>query len=226
MFKFIKKQRRSVINNEGVVEKVDNEISQLKRNYIEEILKTKKLPVVLLDPSWHAAKQHIQSEIIDQAEKELQELLKEQGRLNTDYKEYTVIKQNFLKEILVLSNKAQEGDDRALEELNKLHQSTLGANQKIEEIEGRLEVIDDEINSKNKEIISEMTAVGYGFIDTYKQKNEVLEAEITELRLQLLQKTQQKKESEAFLKDIYNYLHNIVGREQIEVIDKTLGEKK
>ncbi len=226
MFNFIKKQRRAVVNHEGVIESVNNEISQLKRNYIEDILKSKKLPVVLLDPSWHTAKQHIQSPIIDQIEKELQELLKEQGRLNTDYKEYTAIKQNFLKEILVLSNKAQEGDNKALEELNKMHQSTLGANQKIEEIEARLEAIDDEINSKNKEIVSEMIAIGYGFIDTYKQKNEALETEITELRLQLLQKTQQKKESEAFLKDIYNYLHNIVGREQIEVIDKALGDKK
>lgn len=226
MFNFIKKQRRAVVNHEGVIESVNNEISQLKRNYIEDILKSKKLPVVLLDTSWHTAKQHIQSPIIDQIEKELQELLKEQGRLNTDYKEYTAIKQNFLKEILVLSNKAQEGDNKALEELNKMHQSTLGANQKIEEIEARLEAIDDEINSKNKEIVSEMIAIGYGFIDTYKQKNEALETEITELRLQLLQKTQQKKESEAFLKDIYNYLHNIVGREQIEVIDKALGDKK
>lgn len=226
MFNFIKKQRRAVVNHEGVIESVNNEISQLKRNYIEDILKSKKLPVVLLDTSWHTAKQHIQSPIIDQIEKKLQELLKEQGRLNTDYKEYTAIKQNFLKEILVLSNKAQEGDNKALEELNKMHQSTLGANQKIEEIEARLEAIDDEINSKNKEIVSEMIAIGYGFIDTYKQKNEALETEITELRLQLLQKTQQKKESEAFLKDIYNYLHNIVGREQIEVIDKALGDKK
>lgn len=228
LFNFRKKQRKVIVNNEEITEvKVRDENIDLKSDYINNILKTKRLPIVLLDPLWHSAKEHIKSSVIDNAEKELQELLKEQARLNTDYKEYTVIKQNFLKEILVLSGKVQVGnDDEALEELNKLHQSTLGANQKLEEIERRLDGIDDEINDKNKAIISEMIAVGYGYIETYKERSQVLETEITALRLQMLQKTAQKKESEAFLKNIYNYLHSIVGREQIEVIDKALGEKK
>lgn len=228
MFNFKKKQRKVIINNEEITEvKVRDKNIDLKSDYINNILKRKKLPIVLLDPLWHSAKERIKSSVIDKGEKELQELLKEQARLNTDYKEYNVIKQNFLKKILVISEKVQVGnDDEALEELNKLHLSTLGANQKIEEIEKRLECIDDEINDKNKEIISEMIAVGYGYIETYKERSQTLEAEIAELRLKMLQKTAQKKESEAFLKDIYNYLHSIVGREQIEVIDRALGEKK
>lgn len=228
LFNFKKKKRKVMINNEEITKvKVNNENINLKSDYIYDILKTKKLPIVLLDPLWHSAKEHIKSPVIDKAAKELQELLKEQARLNTDYKAYTVIKQNFLKEILVLSEKVQVGnDDEALEGLDKLHQRTLGANQKLEEIEERLDSIDNEINDKNKEIISEMIAVGYGYIETYKERSQVLESEITALRLQMLQKTAQKKESEALLKDIYNYLHSIVGREQIEVVDKVLGEKK
>jgi len=228
LFNFKKKHRKVLINNEEIIEvKVNDEDIDLKREYINNILNTKKLPIVLLDPLWHSAKEHINSSVIDKAEKELQELLKEQARLNTDYKEYTVVKQNFLKEILVLSGKVQTGNDAgALEELSKLHQTTLGVNQKLEEIESRLDHIDEEINDKNKEIISEMIAVGYGYIEVYKERTQVLESEIATLRLQMLQKTTQKKESEAFLKDIYNYLHSIVGREQIEIIDKALEEKR
>lgn len=228
LFNFKKKHRKVIVNNEEITEvKVSDEAINLKSEYINNILNTKKLPIVLLDPLWHTAKEHIKSVVIDQAEKELQELLKEQARLNTDYKEYTVVKQNFLKEILVLSGKVQEGnDDEALKELSKLHQSTLSANQKLEEIERRLEHIDEEISDKNKEIISEMIAVGYGYIELYKERSQILEAEIATLRAQMLQKTAQKKESEAFLKDIYNYLHSIVGREQIEIIDKALEEKR
>lgn len=228
LFNFKKKQRKVIINNEEVTEvKVQDENIDLKRDYINNILKTKKLPIVLLDPLWHSAKEHIKSSVIDKVEKELQELLKEQARLNTDYKEYTVIKQNFLKEILILSERVQVGNnDEALKELNKMHQSILVTNQKLEEIEKRLDSIEDEINDKNKEMISEMIAVGYGYIEMCKQKSRTLEDEIATLRMQMLQKTAQKKESEAFLKDIYNYIHSIVGREQIEVIDKALGEKK
>ncbi|MBU3803527.1 MAG: hypothetical protein H9872_02050 [Candidatus Cellulosilyticum pullistercoris] len=228
MFNFKKRQRKVIINNEEVTEvKVQDENIDLKRDYINNILKTKKLPIVLLDPLWHSAKEHIKSSVIDKVEKELQELLKEQARLNTDYKEYTVIKQNFLKEILILSERVQVGNnDEALKELNKMHQSILVTNQKLEEIEKRLDSIEDEINDKNKVMISEMIAVGYGYIEMCKQKSRTLEDEIATLRMQMLQKTAQKKESEAFLKDIYNYIHSIVGREQIEVIDKALGEKK
>lgn len=204
----------------------DKEID-LKRDYIHDILINKNFPIVLLDPLWHSAKERIKSSIIDRAEKELKELLKEQARLNTDYKEYQVMKQNFLKKILVISEKVQvRGEDQAFAELDKLHLSVRGINEKIEEIEVRLETIDDDIQEKNKEMISEMIAVGYGYIEVYKERSQKLEAEITQLRLTMLKKTAQKKESEVFLKDIYNYLHSIIGREQIEVIDRSLGEKK
>lgn len=228
LFSFFKKERKIIINNEEVTDtKVKNSNIDLKKEYIEDILRTKKVPVVLLDPLWHTAKEHIKSKVIDKEEKELQELLKEQGRLNTDYKEYNVIKQNFLKEILVVSGKIQENNQSAyLEELDKLHQSTLSANQKLEEIEKRLEEIEVEIEEKNKTLVSEMIAVGYSYIDNYKEQNEKLENEIADLREELLKKTNKKKECDAFLKEIYNYLHSIVGREQIEIIDKSLGEKK
>ncbi|MBP3886412.1 MAG: hypothetical protein J6F30_01970 [Cellulosilyticum sp.] len=228
MFDFLKRQRKVIVNNQEITDvKINNSTIDLKKEYVNDILKSKKLPIVLLDPLWLSAKDHIKSKTIEKAEKELQELLKEQGRLNTDFKEYTVVKQNFLKEILVVSNRAQETNSEAdLEELNKLHQSTLSANKKLEEIEARLETIDEEINEKNKEIVSEMIAVGYSYIENYKEQNEKLENEIAVLREEMLKKTNKKKESDAFLKEIYNYLHSIVGREHIEILDKKLGDKK
>lgn len=217
-----------MINNQEITNvKINDTQIDLKKEYVTDILKKKKLPLVLLDPLWLSAKECIKSKEIEKAEKELQELLKEQARLNTDYKEYTVVKQNFLKEILVVSDRAQESNDASdLEELNKLHQSTLAINQKLEEIEARLEEVDEEIDEKNKAIISEMIAVGYSYIENYKKENEKLENEIAVLREEMLRKTNKKKESDAFLKEIYNYLHSIVGREHIEILDKTLGDKK
>ena len=227
LFKLLKKQRKVVINDKEVSDKVKDTEIDLKKEYVTDILKTRKLPIVLLDPLWLTAKEHIKSKMLDKAEKELQELLKEQARLNTDFKEYTAVKQNFLKEILVVSDRAQSGqDNEALEELNKLHQSTLGANKKLEEIEARLEEVEEEINQKNKAIISEMIAVGYSYIESYKEQNEKLENEIAQLREEMLKKTKQKKESDALLKEIYNYLHSIVGREHIEILDKALGDKR
>ena len=228
MFGFKKKQRKLIIDEEQVKDiTVSDENIELKREYVNHVLKTRKLPIVLLDPLWHSAKEHIQSPIIDQNEKELQALIKEQARLNTDYKEYTVVKQNFLKQILNLSGKAQEdGNSDVVDELSRLHQSTLGANEKLGSIENRLSEIDLEIEDKNVAIVAEMVAIGYTYIDRINQENQELELEIEKLRAQMLAKINKKKAGDKLLKDIYNYLHSIVGREHIEVMDKTLGEKE
>lgn len=227
MFGFRKKQQNLASSDEGMSIKMNEREIESKKEYVNSILKNKKLPIVLLDPLWLTAKEHIKSKAISKAEKELQELLKQQARLNTDYKEYTVLKQNFLKDILVASGKAQDAtNSKALDELNKLHQTTLGANQKLEEIEIKLDTLDLEIEDKNRAIISEMVAIGYNYIDSYKAQSDKIEAEIAALREEMLKKTNQKKESDAFLKQMYNYIHSIVGNEQIEVIDRALGDKR
>lgn len=228
MFDFMKKKRRIVLNEQPEEEvKVTNSNVNLKKEYVSDILKSRKLPIVLLDPLWHTMRDSIQSDIIKVQEKNLKELLKEQGRLNNDYKEYSTVKQNFLKEILNLSGEVQvDGNSESIEALNKLHQSTVGVNQKLEDIEKRISEVEVEIESANREIIEEMIAVGYEYIDVCKEKEIRLEREITQLREQMLLKTAEKKKCEKLLKDVYNYLHSIVGREQIEVIDRGLGDKK
>lgn len=207
--------------------KITNSNVNLKKEYLSDILKNRKLPIVLLDPLWHAMRTSIQSDIIKIQEKKLQELLKEQGRLNNDYKEYNTVKHNFLKNILSISEKVQnQGDSNAIDELNKLHQSTVSVNQKLEEIERRIGEVEVEIEETNREIIEEMVAVGYEYIEVCKDKEMRLEREITQLREQMLLKTGEKKKCEKLLKDVYTYLHSIVGREQIEIIDKSLGDKR
>lgn len=228
MFGFGKKNRKVIVQDEIVDDvKISDKKVELKKSYINEVLQNKKLPIVLLDPLWLTVKEQIKSNIISEKEKKLQELLKEQARLNTDYKEYTKVKQNFLKQILALSGEVQgEGSTKKIEELNKLHQSTLEVNNRLEGIEERLEVVDEEVKSTNKELVEEMIAVGYEYIEVHRLKEVKLEAEIAELREEMLKKTNEKKQSEKFLKDIYNYLHNIVGQQQIEIIDKTLWDTK
>lgn len=223
MFSFLKKNRKVVIQDEiGDDVKISDKKVELKKGYVREVLENKKLPIVLLDPLWYTVKEQIKSNIITENEKKLQGLLKEQARLNTDYKEYVKVKQNFLKQILDLSGQVQdENSTKKIEELNKLHQSTLEVNNRLEEIEKRLEEVDEEVIATNNALVEEMVAVGYEYIELHRLKEIKLEAEIAELREEMLQKTNEKKQSEKFLKDIYNYLHNIVGQQQIEIIDKT-----
>ncbi|WP_069999463.1 hypothetical protein [Cellulosilyticum sp. I15G10I2] len=228
MFDFFKKSRKIILQNDLTSEIVisNNEVD-IKKTYIKEILNKKKLPIVLLDPLWHSIRDQIVSESINKNEGVLQELLKEQGKLTNDYKEYGIVKQNFFKQILTLSGELQgEGDTGKIEKLNKLHESTLGANQKIEAIEKRLEEVEEEIEKINRNIIEEIIALGYEYISLCKNNCQHLEKEINELREKVVLKTNEKKKNEQILKGIYNYMHHVVGQNQIEVIDKELWDKE
>ncbi len=226
VFGFLKKNRRIILQNDLAEEMaISNYEVDIKKTYIKEILNKRKLPLVLLDPLWHSIREQIVSESIDKNQGILQELLKEQGRLTNDYKDYGTVKQNFLKQILTLSGELRgEEDTQKIEALSNLHASTLGANQKLETIEKRLEKVEEEIEAINREIIEEIVAVGYEYIAICKNNCESLERQINELRAQVMIKTNEKKKNEQVLKGIYNYMHHVVGQNQIEIIDKELWD--
>ena len=226
MFNFKKKDRGIIVQEEQQKKiKLENENIELKKEYLADILKNKKLPIVLLDPLWHIVRENIQSDIIKEKEKELQELLKEQGKLNNDYREYGIVKQNFLKDILNLSGEiATSTDTDTAAQLAKLHKSTVSVNEKLEQIEKRLQNIEEEIQTSNTSIVQEMSAIGYEYIDECKKREIDLENEIAQLREEMLIKTNEKKVCEKVKKDVYNYLHSIIGKEQIEIIDRRLGD--
>lgn len=226
MFGFIKKSRKVVTGSEMEIALSSQRID-MKKEYIKESLSKRHLPIVLLDPLWYSIREQIKSDLISKNEAKLQELLKEQGRLNTDYKEYTAVKQNFLKQIIVVGDEVQKGgDSHKMEELNKLHQSTLATNEKLEAIEGRISEVEEEIEAVNRKIIEEMIAVAYEYIEACKLKEMTLEQEIEALRSEMLLKTNEKKEAEKLEKGIYSYMHNIVGQQQVEIIDKAIGISK
>lgn len=228
MFDFLKKSRKIRLDNDLAEEvSVSNEAVDIKKTYIKEILSKKKLPIVLLDPLWHSIRGQIVSDSISKNEVVLHDLLKEQGKLTNDYKDYGTVKQNFLKQILILSGDIHNaGDASKIEELNKLHESTLGANQKLEAIENRLDEVEKQIEATNKEIIEEIVAVGYEYIAICKNNRDQLEKEINELREMVVAKTHERKKNEQIVRGIYNYMHHVVGQNQIEIIDKELWDKQ
>ncbi len=59
-----------------------------------------------------------------------------------------------------------------------------------------------------------------------KEESATLDQEIQYLRNELLQKTSQKKVCDKKYTELYQYLHNIVGYEYVNKMDKIAGAKK
>ncbi len=202
--------------------KLTDDITCIKKQNVEAILSSKKLPIVVVDPIWHTIKEAFGTDSIKQAEKNLTEQLKEQARLTEEFTKLGKAKKKLLDDIMAASTKAQSGDMNALNELTVIQQSVNEISEKLSGIEEGLEDIDKQIEETNHDIVASMVVVGYDYIDDFKGENEKLDKEIDELRNQLLEKTDRKKEVEANLKNLYLYMHSIIGHKNIEVVDTAL----
>lgn len=202
--------------------KLTDDITCIKKQNVEAVLSSKKLPIVVVDPIWHTIKETFGTDSIKQAEKNLTEQLKEQARLTEEFNNLGKAKKKLLDDIMQASTKAQSGDMNALNELTVIQQSINEISEKLSDIEEGLENIDKQIEETNHDIVASMVVVGYDYIDDFKGENEKLDKEIDELRNQLLEKTSRKKEVEANLKNLYLYMHSIIGHKNIEVVDTAL----
>ncbi len=203
---------------------------QKKNKQLEEVstleelgtkqLKKQRMPIITLDNSWHQLIADIKTPQISVLEKDLNSLLKEQGKLNTDYVEYTRLKKEMLDTILELTHEAFElGSDQAMKKIEDQQKMVLKINEKLEIIEPRLDIIPGEIQEINNMLIDQTAQLCYGHINTYREKSQILDEEIQIIRSTLMKKTEEKKTYDKKLEQTYKFLHQLVGADFIEKLD-------
>lgn len=208
----IKEEKNTVANDKGLEQ-------------IKVLLASKKLPIVVLDSLWYQMRDVLSHTDLTQKETELRELLKEQGKLNNDIKEYNVVKQNLLQKVLVISQEVNEqGSTNKVEELDKVSQAITKANETVEQLESRAIEVDDLIDKINKEIIESVVMDAYGSMEAYKVQKKQVEDEIDRLRKEVVEKTEEKKQYDHAITTIYNYLHKMIGYKYLDKVDHKLGE--
>ncbi|MBQ2183473.1 MAG: hypothetical protein II399_02460, partial [Lachnospiraceae bacterium] len=113
-------------------------------------LEGKKVPVLTLDHKWHRLFTQIDSNSeIKSLEKELNELLKRQGKINTETKEIKALKNKLMEEIRSSSMDSESVDPAKIEENKKLVED---CNQKRESYQDEALDLPNEINEINKKL--------------------------------------------------------------------------
>ena len=190
-------------------------------------IKRDKMPIITLDNSWHQLISEIKTPKIIALEKELNKLLKEQGKLNTDYVEYTKLKKEMLDTILELTHDAfEEKSDDAIKKIEHQQKMILKINEKLENIEPRLDEIPGEIKQTNATLVEESVRLCYGYINAYNEKSKILDEEIVAIRDTLMKKTEEKKSYDKKSNQLYQYLHHLVGPNFIEKTDNVYWEQE
>ena len=189
---------------------------------IKKIVQGKRVPILTLDEKWHALFYNYEkSSSIKDLEMKLNNLLKKQGKLVHDIKGMRALKPKLMNGIIQNMNPDETKDGL---KKNKI----LDKNQKlIKELGGKLSNAEDElleipydIKSVNEELMVESAKVCYKRINDNSEKIKSYDTWINETKAILKQRILEKQELEESNTMIYSYLHDLLGAEMLEILDK------
>lgn len=185
-------------------------------------LADKQIPLLILDPKWHRLFAiHGKTDLILQQEQELKELLAEQGKCNQELKDLRKLKAKLMESIVRNMDGASEEkeyslESRKLEENRRLLEEV---NEKIEALADRLLELPHLIQKKNGELM--ISSMGYCY---EKMRVNAKEAEdiaewIRQVRIELKKNIIRKQNCEINSREIYAFMHDILGPQIIDIFD-------
>lgn len=184
-------------------------------------LQDKKIPILTLDNTWHKlfTQTDASSEIM-RLEKELNNLLKSQGKLNTDTKDVKALKKRLMDEIVVLMDemgtKTSKATEKKLADNKRLIED---CNKKIEEINDELLDLPKRINEKNYELMLATMEVCYDQIQCNNEDIEEISRWVDKMRVELKKKIVIKQQKLKGNQNFYTYMHDIFGADVINIFD-------
>lgn len=189
-------------------------------------LKNHKIPILTLDVRWYSLfPEHEKTSKMKSLEKELNNLLKKQGKLSTDNKEMKKLKIRLMKEIVENMEAAEEGKGTRLQEkkVDSSQKLILEINEKMKDADSELLTLPNEIQRVNQELMLEGMQVCYDRIQESTERMQELSKEIKEIREKLQYKLLEKNDREMRIDRIYTYMHALLGAGVMEILDKQKG---
>lgn len=193
-----------------------------------EISIDKSTHLLTLDAKWHELFKDKKPMRILSLEKELNDLLKRQGTLNTELKEYQNLKKKMMDEIVQnMGGTYDDSDKKARKKLDRNRNYIEQINKKLENHEKELETVPDKILEKNKQLVS--ATMNYFYLTMLKRKERAKELETTvdELKEKIQKAIIERDEAKEYYQQLYGYIHDVVGASIIEQYDKHyIGDKE
>ncbi len=178
----------------------------------------KKIPILTLDNKWHKLfTQSQEHEEIKALEEQLNEYLKQQGRINTEIKSLNVYKKKLMNEIVAIMELPDSKEkERKMSENKRLIEE---ANVKLEDYRDEMLDLPRLIDETNFELMIASMHVCYDKIQQNTQEIEAINGWIQDFRNQLKRKVLQKQQREVMNDELYSYMHAIFGPDVIEMFD-------
>ena len=193
-----------------------------KEDAFNKALSGKKIPILTLDNKWHKLfNPEDMTSQMKSLEKKLNDLIKRQGKLNTESKDIQKIKKKLMDEILVIADDLQqEPDSKKLSKDREDHRRLVKeCNDKMTEYEEELYLLPKEIDRANRNLMMESMEICYQKIRANDREINALDEWIKKTRRELKKKLIRKQEKEAQNNELYSYMHDIFGADVLELFD-------
>ena len=188
---------------------------------IWELLKKKNIPIACLDERWlRLFPDSEKTPLIKKLENELKELLKRQGKVNTDLKDIRVVRDKLTQSVLETAEDTSIPENKRLKKQAASQRLIVEARQKQDNLELELDEIPDKIKEANSALIFESVRVCYQRINQNKQDIDMLEQWIEQMREKLKERVVLKQDKEIMNEEIYTYLHGMLGAGVMEAFDE------
>lgn len=191
-------------------------------------LADKKIPLLTLDHKWHQLfTQADTTPEIRMLESKLNELVKRQGKANTESKEIRKIKSKLMSEIVVLADSlVQDPDSKKLAKDMDDHKRLVDeCNEKLDAYEEELLELPREIDKTNRALMLATMESCYKKIQNNTKEIAAITLWVKQIRRELKKKMVRKQEKEALNNELYAYMHDIFGPDVIEIFDMKYQKK-
>lgn len=201
--------------------KKQNEEMELEEKYIVA-LKRLRVPLLTLDPRWHQLfPDHLKTKKLMKLENNLNKLIKKQGQTNNDIKEYEKARKVIMDNILQNMTDGHEPDSQMREKKQDANQKLLDElKEKIAQAEQLQDRLPAEIREANEELLFESMRICYETLIKNTREIEEEEIWIQTVRTTLTEHILHKQEMEIRNTETYKFMHDLLGREIVEMFDR------
>lgn len=184
-------------------------------------LADKKIPLLTLDNKWHQLFTQTQPDKrLKRLEDELNELLKRQGKANSEIKEIRKLKKRLMKEIVDNATGASiENDQAAQRRTDESKRLINECNEKMEGYKAELLELPEKIDKVNYKLMLATMEICYDRLKENEREIEETAKWIAKVRIELKKRLIRKQEKEIMNQELYSYMHDIFGADVIEIFD-------
>lgn len=184
-------------------------------------LSDKKIPLLTLDNKWHQLFTQAQPDKhLKRLEDELNELIKRQGKANTEIKEIRKLKKKLMKEIMDNAVEASvENDPMAQKRTDESKRLINECNEKMQAYKDELLELPEKIDKVNYKLMLATMEICYDRLKENEKEIEETSKWIARVRVELKKRLIRKQEKEIMNQELYSYMHDIFGADVIEIFD-------